>query len=68
MTGRFAPMKYSLRSLMIVAILAPPLLAVGWGAVSCFIVSRERADTSSGTAEEIDEAIRKYEKYRETHP
>jgi len=61
-------MKYNLRSLMIAVLVLPPLLAAGWFALPSFLVSRERADTSSGTPEHLVEAIRKYEKYLETHP
>ena len=63
-------MKYSLRSLMIAAILGPPLLAFGWAALRATIVPNtvERAEFDSATPEELDEAIRLYEKYLETHP
>ena len=59
-------MKYSLRSLMMVALVLPPLLAAGWFAVVCFS-PMERADERPGTEEEFRQALRKYEKYERSH-
>jgi hypothetical protein len=61
-------MKYSLRSLMVVVLVGPPLLAVGWWVVQSAIAPVERAVFDSGTPAELDEAIRLYDKYLETHP
>jgi hypothetical protein len=61
-------MKYSLRSLMVAVLVGPPLLAVGWWAVQSAIAPVERAEFGSATPEELDEAIRLYDKYIEAHP
>ncbi len=53
---------------MIVAMLLPPVLAVGWVAVCSVMASRERADASPGASEQFDKVIMQYEKYLESHP
>ena len=65
--GAMRGMKYSLRSLMLVAILTPPLLAGVWWAVQSAIVPVEQAADDFGPPH-LEEAIALYEKYQRSNP
>lgn len=50
---------YSLRTLLLVALIAGPLLAWGWGYVERVIEERRAAEAAVGEAERVAEAARK---------
>ena len=60
-------MKYSLRSLMIVVLVLPPLLAGVWWAVQSAAVPIEKAADDFGPPQ-LEKAIAAYEEYLRTHP
>jgi hypothetical protein len=62
-------MKYSLRSLMIVVLVGPQLLAAGWWAVQSAIAPVERAviDFGPATPDALDRSYEQYLKNLKNH-